>query len=121
MLHIGENVKFFRKLRSFHQKEVAAGLHITQQAYEKIEKKEIVDDETLQKIASILEFPVEVFKAEDLPTKVNNIFQTYGNYGTIWNNGSGDLDALVKVYERLIQSKDDEIETLKKLIKKLED
>lgn len=120
MLHMGENIKFFRGLRKFHQKEVASRLSITQQAYEKIEKKELVDDETLAKIALALEFPVEVFKAEDLNTKVNNIFQTYGNYGTIWNNSSGDLDSLIQVYERLIKSKDEEIATLKKLVSKLE-
>ena len=61
-VHHGRNVKRLREILGVKQEVLADKLELSQQTVSKLENKELIDDETLGKIASALHIPVETIK-----------------------------------------------------------
>ena len=61
-IHHGQNIKRLRDLLGIKQETIARGLHITQQSMSKLELKEHIDEELLERISTILNVPVESIK-----------------------------------------------------------
>lgn len=118
MSHLGNNVARLRGYRQMPQKEIAAKLNITQQDYSKLEKKEMIDDDWLERIAEALGFPVELIKQLDNTTSAFSYNQQGGNTGVTFNQYTNELDKIVELYERVIKEKDETIELLKSMISK---
>ena len=111
--NIAERIKAIREQKNYSQTYLAQELGISQKAYSKIETGETkLTVDNLFRIASALETTVYELLNTDS-------FNIYNNYHT--HNGEGISinkqisEKTVELYERLIASKEAEIEALKKL------
>jgi len=110
-IHHGRNIKRLRDMLGFKQEAIALELEVTQQAFSELEKKEIIEDTTLDKIANIMKIPVEAIKNMTEDSTVNYI-NTFNDTVTN-NNGSpfsyhanctfNPIDKIVELYEEKIQ------------------
>jgi transcriptional regulator with XRE-family HTH domain len=62
MVHLGNNIAKLRGFRRMPQKDIAQRLGLTQQEYSRIESKDLVDDDLLERIAVELDFPSILLK-----------------------------------------------------------
>lgn len=116
MVHLGNNISKLRGFRRLGQKEVAAKLDILQQEYSRLEKKQVIDDEMLARIAAAIDFPVELIKTMQESGIVQNVYQNEGNNG----NGfyiNNPVEIIIELYNKLLKEKDEIIEMYKKLQK----
>ncbi|MDR1654086.1 MAG: helix-turn-helix domain-containing protein [Prevotellaceae bacterium] len=60
--HLGHNVRCLRKILEIKQSVIAEAIGMSQQQYSKLEQKQIIDDETLEKIAVAMNITVETIK-----------------------------------------------------------
>ncbi|MVN21256.1 helix-turn-helix domain-containing protein [Mucilaginibacter arboris] len=125
-LHIGKKISRIRELRGMKQDALAAGLGISQQAISKLEQSENVEDETLEKVAKVLEVTADAIKNFNEEAAINyfNTFQdnSFSNSSYVLNAQScnfNPLDKLIenyeenrKLYERLLQSEREKNELL---------
>lgn len=98
---IGQKIKKMREFRNFTQEHLAKSLDMTQAGYSRIERDEVdVTIKKLVKIAKILDVTInDLFSFDD-----TKIFQNQ------FSNKEREL------FEKLLESKENEIETLKKCI-----
>ena len=82
-VHHGRNNKRLREMLGVKQEYIASELDMTQKLFSKLKQKEQIDDEVLQKIALILNVPMDAIKNlnEDATT---NYINTFNN-----NQGNG--------------------------------
>ncbi len=119
-MKVGENIRKIRELRGIKQDDLATMLGITQTAYSKIERNET--DLTLPRLSQIAD-KLGV-KEEDIlfwdPSTVfnNSTIHSYYNSGTFYNQGLTEKEKAL--YDRLLESKEQEIVSLKKSIQLLE-
>lgn len=101
MVHLGNNVARLRGFRRVTQKELADRLTMSQQEYSRIENRQVIDDDLLERIAKALDFPVDLVKQLDSASVVNNN-QQGGNAGNIFyqNETSEEVAAL---YENTLE------------------
>ena len=113
---VAERIKKFRENKNYTQTYLAEQLGISQKAYSKIETGETkLSIDYLMKISEVLEADIiELLNSES--------FSIYNNYHT--HNGEGVVikketsEKITELYEKLLKSKDSEIETLKVLLEK---
>lgn len=103
MVHIGNNIAKLRNFRRKTQKEMAAMLEITQPEYSRIEGKEHINDELLEKIATLLDYPTELISNLD-DSSAQNVYQNEGNNGNGFCYITNPVDKIVELYERLLES-----------------
>lgn len=115
MPDLGARIKRLREEKNYSQMYLAGKLGVTQKAYSKIENNQTkLSVDNLLRIAEVLE------------TSVNKILDTdgnavYNNYST--HHGEGiviyktESDKIVDLYEKLLKSKDEEINYLKEMLK----
>lgn len=103
-MQLGDKIRKIRDLRGLKQEEIAAKLHITAQAYSKIERNETkIDLERLKQIADALDISVADIEAfSDKNLFINNLNECPNGQGTyfIVNNYQNNEDML-KLYEKL--------------------
>lgn len=114
MNHVGNNIARLRNFRRMPQKEMAAKLNMSQQAYSTIENKPDVDDDLLERIAQVLEFPVDAIRELDAHSVVS-INQQGGNAGSIFYQYNPN-EKIQELYERLLKEKDDIIKSKDEVI-----
>ena len=112
---IGHKIRKIRESKGIKQQTIADLLGITQPAYQKMESggtKIRFDD--LVKIAEELKIPLEEFTKEEVA--IHNIqynkHESSGNVNFMHNTFENER----KVWEKLVESKNSEIETLKQII-----
>lgn len=114
MNKIGFNIRKIRESRGFSQEYMANVLDISQASYARLENEDTkVTVDRLYKIAEILETSIIDFFDTDKITIQNQNNYDYSN-GLIQNMTVESKE----VYEKLLQSKDEQIALLKKLIEK---
>lgn len=117
MIHLGNNISRLRSFRRIPQKDIASKLLMTQQEYSKLEGKEVIDDDLLQKIADIIDFPVEFIKQLDNNNSAFSFNQQGGNTGNIFNQyGSEEAKKITDHYEKLLLEKESVIQEKNKTI-----
>ncbi|MGQ2984358.1 helix-turn-helix domain-containing protein [Flavobacterium sp.] len=122
--HIGRKISRIRELRGMKQEALAVALGISQQAVSNIEKSEIVEEDTLNKIAEALGVSVEGIKNFNEETVLNIISNTFTSNDSSTINAINvqptfnPLDKVVELYERLLQAEKDKVAYLEKLISK---
>lgn len=126
--HIGRKISRIRELRGMKQETLAEELGISQQAVSKIEQSERIEDEKLDQIAKVLGVTkegIENFSDEAVFNIIGNTVTNHDN-GALFNYYPtfNPIDKLLeaheenkKLYERLLQSEQDKIEYLEKLLK----
>ena len=117
-MSIGENIKKKRLKINLSQEILAEKLHVSQATLSNIESNKSVPDVILlQQIADILETNInELLDSEKVVVNNNNQKGGVG-YAEIVNQLSENL---IKLYERTIKEKNEEIKGLKAKIEKLE-
>ncbi len=122
-VHHGRNVKRLREMLGVKQDTLAVELNITQATMSKLEAKEEIEKDILQKIAQILKIPVEAienYNDEGALNFVANTFNNHDNSSTIsYQPTFNPIDKIVELYaekealyERMIQEKNELIEKL---------
>jgi hypothetical protein len=111
-----EKIKKFRELRNYTQEYMAENLNVTQRAYSSIENgKTQLTVDRLFEIAKILNVTVIEILDLEITTSYNNNF----NNGATHNKGGDfifkkdDFEEQRKLYERIIQTKEEEINFLR--------
>lgn len=121
MNNVGINIRKLREKKGFSQEYVAQELGINQSTYGKLERENTkISIDRLLRISEILE--EDVINLLDSNPQ-NTFHQTnqgngYSYVENINNENAELLKELKEVYEKLIKSKDEQIELLKSLITK---
>ena len=76
--HHGHSIKRIRDMLGIKQETLAAELNMTQQAFSKLEQKEQIEDEMLDKIVKILHVSTEALKTMSEEATIN-YFNTFTN------------------------------------------
>ena len=71
--HLGKNVSRIRTAREMKQETLARALGISQQAVSRMEQRAIIKEDSLIKIAEILDVPLATIKACDQNFIISNI------------------------------------------------
>lgn len=127
-VHHGRNIKRLREMLGVKQDALAVELHITQAGVSKLEAKEEIEKETLEKIAQILKIPVEAIENFNDEGALNFIANTFNTHDTSigFTINFNPIDKIVELYtekedlykekqelyERMIREKNELIERL---------
>ena len=109
-VHQGKNIRRFRDILGIKQEILAVELNMTQQAVSKLEQKEVVDDETLNKVAGVLNIPVEAIKNMTDEGAINIVATTFSSHDTSTLHAVNyfptfnPIDKIVELYERLLEA-----------------
>ncbi|MCT6870104.1 helix-turn-helix domain-containing protein [Apibacter sp.] len=126
-VHHGRNIKRLCEMLGIKQDSLAIELNITQAAVSKLENKEEIEEDTLEKIAKFLKLPVDAIKNFNDETTVSFISNTFNNthgfmYSTYTDCTFNPIEKIIELYnekqelyERMLKEKD---ELLEKLLKK---
>lgn len=119
--HHGRNMRRIREIMGVKQDVIADALQISQPAVHNMEQKAVIDDETLEKVAKVLNVPVDAIKNYQEEATINFIANNFhdcnaigsnynanqGNYGCSFN----PIDKIVELYneksalyERLLEA-----------------
>lgn len=134
--HDGMKVKRIRELLRVKQISLAHALgeDWNQKKVSYLEDKEEIDDKLMQEIANALKVPVEAIKNFDEESTVMNIQNNYEGSNPNSNNSVSQnietfnfnpmeklmevIDENKKLYERLVQSEKEKVESLQQIINK---
>jgi transcriptional regulator with XRE-family HTH domain len=123
-VHHGRNVKRLREMLGVKQEAVAFELEMSQQSMSLLEQKEEIEDNLLEKIAKVLQIPVDAIKNMDDDATYNYI-NTFNDVVT--NNGTftmtnpynctfNPIDKVVELFERLLKAEQERNVLLEKLL-----
>lgn len=118
-MEIGTKVKKLRELRNFTQEFMAASLEMTPSGYGKIERNESeVTYQKLEKIAEVLGIKIEDIVNFNEKMVFNVMHNQTGN-GYVVNHNTFDNER--KLYDQIIAQQKEEIESLRRIIEKLQE
>ena len=136
--HHGKNLRRFREWYGWKQEALAfeMGDDWTQKKISLLEQKDVIEDEILKQLSTVLKVPVEAFdilQEESCVNFINNTIsdvENFENIGGTGNTVAGNyinnpiekwlevIDENKKLYERLLQSEREKVEMLQELLKK---
>lgn len=120
-VHQGRNVKRLRDILGVKQETLAIELNMTQQAVSKLEQKELIEDETLNKIAKVLRVPVEAIKNMTDEAAFNVVANTFNDESTAVINHYqctfNPLDKVVELYERMLKTEQEKVSLLQEALR----
>ena len=121
--HHEHNKKRIRDMQEIKQETLAAELNMTQQAFSKLEQKEQIEDEMLDKIAKILHVSTEALKTMSEEATINyfNTFTNSENEHFFSQNCQytfNPIDKIVELYERLVKAEQEKVALLEEQLKK---
>jgi len=119
-LHHGRNVRRLRDMLGIKQEIIAEAMNMSQQNFSKLEQKEIIDNEILEKIAKTMKIPSEVIKNFNEDGVINIISSTlHDNSGSVMYNPTfNTVEKIVELYEKILAGKDEQIALLKSMLEK---
>lgn len=123
----GANVRRWREWRNINQDVLAEQIGVSQATLSSYEKKEKLEQEIIEKIAKVLEIPVEAITELEQGTAINIISGTFNGEASgsvIYNPSFNPIDKVVELYdeknalyERMLKEKDSVIELLQEIVK----
>lgn len=125
----GANVRRWREWRNINQDVLAEQIGVSQATLSSYEKKEKLEQEILDKIAKVLDIPVEAITELEQGTAINIFSGTFSDFkdnAAIFNSYPtfNPIDKVVELYneknalyERMIKEKDGVIELLQEIVK----
>lgn len=120
-VHQGRNIRRFRDILGVKQETLAIELNMTQQAVSKLEQKDEIDEETLNKVAAILKIPVEAIKNMTDEVAFNIIGNTFQNdssaYVYQYKCSFNPIDKVVELYERMLEGQQEKVSLLQEALK----
>jgi len=124
-IHHGRNVKRIREILGIKQDVLATSLGLSQQAISQLERKDVLDTNTLEKVSKALGVSEEAIKnfSDDAAVNIvsSTLHHTNGivNYFPSFNLADKWLEAIEEnknLYERLLQAEREKNELLQKLL-----
>ena len=124
-IHHGHNVKRIREILGIKQDVLATSLGLSQQAISQLERKDVLDTGTLEKVSKALGVSEEAIKnfSDDAAVNIvsSTLHHTNGivNYFPSFNLADKWLEAIEenkKLYERLLQAEREKNELLQKFL-----
>lgn len=97
--HLGRNLSRIRGYYGMKQTTLATALGISQQAVSKMEQKNTIGDELLQKIAKILNVKLSVFKKLDPELGAKNMNADYEK------DNNSDMRLVIELIKRLTENR----------------
>lgn len=122
----GANVRRWREWRNVKQDVLADQIGVSQATLSSYEKKEKLDIEILEKIAKVLDVPVEAITELNDGASINIVANTFDNYSSAinWQPTFNPLDKIVELYEeknalyeRMLKEKEETISLLHEVLK----
>ena len=118
-IHHGRNIKRLREMLGVKQEAIAVELNITQQAMSKLERKEQIEDEILEKIAKVLKVPVESIKSFSDESAINIIASTFNDSSFVgYKPTFNPIEKVIELYERMLKSEQEKVALLEKMLEK---
>jgi transcriptional regulator with XRE-family HTH domain len=117
--NMSETIRLIRESKGYSQEFMASRLHVTQQAYSKMEKQpDTMTLKRLKDLAHILDVPLISLLGEENMYFMQNINQQGGQAATklIFQNQVASME-----HSELIKSMHEEIEFLRSLVVKLQE
>ena len=122
--HHGKNVKRLRGILGIKQEVLADELNLSQQTVSRLESQEKLDDDTINKIAQILNIPEDAIKSYNDDVAVNIISNTFNEQSVAYQYNDNPIDKImqlynekIELYERLLKAEQDKNSLLEKLLK----
>lgn len=117
-VHHGRNIKRLREILGVKQEYMARELNLTQQAISKLEQKDVVEDDILDKISKVLNVPVDAIKNLNEEATFNIIANSYhDNASSVnYNCNFNPIDKIVELYERLVAVEKEKVAMLERLL-----
>lgn len=100
-IHHGNNIRRYREIRKVTQEALATDMGVSRQIISSLEKKNEIDDETLNKIAKSLQLPVWLFKEMTDDNHINIFNNTFNNSSSAVN--IYPVDKVIEIYEHLLE------------------
>jgi transcriptional regulator with XRE-family HTH domain len=120
-IHQGENVKRIREVRGIKQEALGHAIDYSQQSISRLEGKQKIKDELLEKMAKEMNVPVEAIKSFDEEKAINIVSNTFQDDAAGYNKCTfNSLEKMVELYERIIKEKEEKIILLEQLLKEKE-
>lgn len=123
----GANVRRWREWRNINQDVLAEMIGVSQATMSGIEKKEIIDTETVEKLAKALDIPVEAITELTKENSVNIFSGNWSDQATLQNIGTAatntlaptfnPIDKVAELYERLLKSEQEKISLLQEVLR----
>ncbi len=123
-IHHGRNIKRLREMLGVKQEAVAFDVNVSQQLFSDIEKREIVEESMINKIANALKVPAEAIKNMTEESMMNyiNTFNVENVIGPVSGIGGNNIncsfnpiDKIIELYERIIKEKEEKLAFMEKL------
>ena len=119
--HHGYNVKRLREILGIKQEDLADRLQLSQQAVSKIEQRETLESELLEKIAKALNLSPETIGNFDDEATVSIVANTFNNTETsvgaiAFQYNFNPIDKIVELYEKLLQGEKEKVALLERLL-----
>jgi transcriptional regulator with XRE-family HTH domain len=118
-VHHGRNIRRLREILNIKQDTIAAELKISQQMMSKLEQKNVIDDEMLEKVSKALNIPVDTVKNFNEETAVNIIANTFNDSSSSvgYSYTFNPIEKITELYERLLKAEQDKVSWLEKMLK----
>ncbi len=123
--HLGYNVKRIREILGVKQEDLAERLQLSQQSISKLENKEDMDSDTLEKVANALNIPEDAIRnftdEGAVHIVANNFSDNSSAYNYTINNPIERIvqlyDEKVELYERMLKSEQEKVALLEELLR----
>ncbi len=118
-VHQGRNIKRFRDILGIKQETLAEKMQMTQQAVSKLEQKEEIDEDTLRKVATMLQIPIEALKNMTDEYAFNFVGNTFNDtsVGTNYQCSFNPIDKVVELFERLLRVEQEKVILLQEALR----
>ncbi|MDR6516762.1 helix-turn-helix domain-containing protein [Chryseobacterium camelliae] len=129
-IHQGRNIKRFREMLGIKQEALALDLNCSQQKISILEQKETVEKDMLEKIAGLLNVPVEAIENMEEEQAINIIANTFHESSAFAYTANikptfHPLEEVLKLhgekialYERMLKEKDEMMAKLEQYLQK---
>lgn len=126
--HLGRKISRIRELRGIKQETLALKLGVSQQSISLMEQSEMVEEDKLEQVATVLGVTAEAIKnfSEELAINYFNTFNDQVSSSNFGHNNTctfNPLDKLIeayeenkKLYERLLEAEKEKVSYLEKLL-----
>jgi transcriptional regulator with XRE-family HTH domain len=118
-VHHGRNIKRIREIQGIKQEALALemGEDWNQKKISLLESKETIDDELISQVAKALKVPSEAiknFNEEAVVTNISCNFHDFHDNAAVFQ--FNPIEKIVELYERLLQSEQEKVELLEKVL-----
>jgi len=116
--HLGYNVKRLREILGVKQEDLAERMQLSQQSISKLENKDDLDNETLEKVANALNIPPDAIVNFTDEGTIHIISNTFSDNVSVNDNAASIINYPINnPIERIVQLYNEKIELYERMLK----